>query len=75
MFGSCKLVNTLVIPESVTEIDEGFFSRYYGDMFAITVVTAEGSYAEEWAKSLGMQVAYNIDEYYDLYTEYLKTLK
>ena len=64
VLGSCKLVATLVIPESVTEIDEGFFSRYYGDKIAITVVTTEGSYAEKWAKSLNMQVAYNIDDYY-----------
>lgn len=65
VLGSCKLVETLVIPESVTEIDDGFFSRYYGDKIAITVVTTEGSYAEKWAKSLNMNVAYNIDDYYD----------
>ena len=65
VLGGCKYVETLVIPESVTEIDDGFFSRYYGDKLGITVVTTKGSYAEEWAKNLGMPVQYNIDDYYD----------
>ena len=65
MFGSCKVMTTMVIPESVTEIDDGIFSRYYGEKLGITVVTTEGSYAEQWAKSLNMNVVYNIEDYYD----------
>ena len=58
VFGSCKLVQTLVIPESVTYIDEGIFSRYYGDILCITVYTTKGSYADKWAQSLGLMVSY-----------------
>lgn len=65
LFGGCKHITTLVIPESVTEINDGFFSRYYGEKTGITVVTTKGSYAEKWAESNNMNVEYNIDDYYN----------
>ncbi|MBO4784051.1 MAG: hypothetical protein J5521_04840, partial [Lachnospiraceae bacterium] len=65
IFGGCKTLSTIVVPESVTEINDGIFSRYYGDNNAITIVCKKGSFADEWAQSLNLHVEYNIEDYYD----------
>ena len=62
MFGSCKNIRYLVIPESVQKFDDGIFSRYYGEITGITVITTAGSKAEKWAKSLDMNVSYDISD-------------